>query len=70
MMFPLGFMDISLLLAVTAMILLVTSELLSPNFGVAHIKINTRNLKNAAMIFSLLFLTTIVIEIIGMILNP
>jgi hypothetical protein len=70
MMFPLGFLDISLLLAVTAMILLITSELLSPYFGVAHMKINRKNLKNAATVFSILFLATVIIEIVSIILNP
>lgn len=69
MQFPLGFWDISLLLAVTAIILLVTSELLSPYYGKANIRINKKRLKNTALTFSLLFLTTVAVRIIAIIIS-
>jgi hypothetical protein len=49
MMFPLGFWDISLLLVVTSIILLLTSELLSPHYGRVNILINKKKLKNIAI---------------------
>jgi len=67
--FPLTFWDISLLLAVTAIILLVTSELLSPYYGKTSLKINKKKLRNAAITTSILFLATVGIRIITIILN-
>jgi hypothetical protein len=67
--FPLSFWDISLLLAVTAIILLVTSELLSPYYGKTSLKINKKKLRNAALTTSILFLATVGIRIITIILN-
>jgi hypothetical protein len=58
--FPLTIPDISLLLAVCATILLVTSELLSPHYGRTSVKINRTKLKNTAIVFSILFLATVV----------
>lgn len=70
MMFPLSFSDISLLLATTAIILLITSELLSPYYGKINIQINKKRLKNTALAFSILFLTTVAIRIISIIIAP
>ena len=42
MQFPLGFWDISLWLAVTAIILLITTELISPYYGKTNILINKK----------------------------
>jgi len=67
MTFPLSFSDISLLLATTAIILLITSELLSPYYGKINIQINKKRLKNAALATSTLFLTTVAIRIISII---
>jgi len=69
MTFPLGFWDISLLLAVMAIILLITSELLSPYYGKINIRINRKRLKNAALATSALFLATVVIRIAGIIIG-
>ncbi|MDH7564238.1 MAG: hypothetical protein QHH24_05075 [Candidatus Bathyarchaeota archaeon] len=68
MTFPLDFWNISLLLAVTAIILLVTSELLSPYYGGVNIQINKKRLKHAAIAFALVFLATVAIRIVGIIL--
>jgi len=65
-MFP----DLSLWLAVTAIILLITSELLSPSYGSTNIYINNKRLKNSALAISILFLATLAIRIINMVLNP
>jgi hypothetical protein len=70
MTFPLGFWDVSLLTAITAIILLITSELLSPHYGKVNIQIDRRRLKNAAMTFSIIFLATVAIRIVSIILSP
>lgn len=69
MTFPLGFWDVSLLTAITAIILLVTSELLSPYYGKVDILINRKRLKTTAMAFSTVFLATVAIKIISIILS-
>jgi hypothetical protein len=60
---PFGFWDVSLLLAVTAIILLVTSEMLSPHYGRINILINRRRLKKIAIATSIAFLATVAIRI-------
>jgi hypothetical protein len=60
---PLNIWDISLLLAVCAAILLVTSEILSPHYGRTSIKINRNRLKNTAIAFSILFLATVAVRV-------
>ncbi len=67
MQFPLNLWDISLLLAVTAIILLITSEMLSPYYGKINILINRKRLKNTAWTFSILFLATVAIRIASLI---
>jgi len=68
-MFPIGFWVISLLLAITAIILLITSELLSPHYGKVNILINKKRLRNTAITVSTLFLITVAIRITEIILN-
>ena len=63
MNFPLNFWDISLWLAVTAIILLITSELLSPYYGKTNLIINKKRLRNIATITATLFLITVAIRI-------
>ena len=70
MSFPLNFWDISLLLAITAIILLITSEMLSPYHGKINIRISRKKLKNAAFAVSILFLATVAIRIISIIIAP
>jgi hypothetical protein len=67
--FPLNLWDISLLLAIAAIVLLVTSELLSPYYGKTSLRINKKRLKNAALTTSTLFLLTVAIRIATIILN-
>jgi hypothetical protein len=67
MSFPLSFWDISLWLAVTAIILLITSELISPYYGKINLLINKKRIKNVALIMSTLFLITVAIRIYGII---
>jgi hypothetical protein len=68
-MFPLNIWDASLLFAVTAIVLLITSELLSPYYGRVNLKISRKRLRNSALFFSTLFLTTVAIRIAAIILN-
>ena len=70
MAFPLNLSDISLLLAVESIVLLVTSELLSPYYGAANLKINKKRLRNASIVMPSLFLITVAIRIAGILLNP
>ena len=70
MTFPLGLWDISLWLAITAVILLITSEMLSPYYGKVNIRIDRKKLKNVALAVSILFLITVAIKIINLILTP
>lgn len=65
MKFPLGIWDISLLLGITAIILLITLELLSPSYGSVNVTINRKRLKNVTMTVSTLFLITVAIRIIA-----
>jgi hypothetical protein len=65
MTFPLGFWDVSLWLAVTAIILLITSEMLSPYYGKINIHINKKRLKNAGLAVSMAFLFTVGVRIMN-----
>ena len=70
MNFPLSFWDISLWLAITAIILLITSEMLSPHYGKINIRIERKRLKNVAFAGSILFLATVAIRIISIVSTP
>jgi len=61
--FPLSFWDISLWLAFIAIILLVTTELVSPYYGKTKLLINKKKLKNIALAISTLFLISAAIRI-------
>lgn len=69
MTFPLSFWDLSLWLAITAIILLITSELISPYYGKTNILINKTRLKNAALTTGTLFLITVAIRIYEIIIT-
>ncbi len=63
---PFTFSDLTLLLAVGAISLLITSELASSQHGLTNLTINKKKLRNATITVSLLFLVTIVIQIINL----
>jgi hypothetical protein len=65
--FPLSFWDISLWLAVTAIVLLITSELISSYYGRTNILINKKRLRNVALTMGILFLITVAIRIYSII---
>jgi len=67
--FPLSLWDISLWLAITAIILLVTSELISPYYGKTNLIINKKRLRNTSLAFSTLFLITVGIRIATIIIS-
>jgi hypothetical protein len=67
MQFPLSFWDVSLWLAVTSIILLATSELLSPHYGHTNLLINQKRLKQTALALGILFLITVAIRIYAII---
>jgi hypothetical protein len=67
--FPLSLWDISLWLAVTTIILLATSELLSPHYGKTGILIQKRRLRAAALAVGLLFMSTVFIRIYQIIVS-
>ncbi len=70
MPFPLSFLDISLWLAITAIKLLITSEMLSQYLAKINIHINRKKLRNVAFLLSILFLATVAIRIINILFPP
>jgi len=69
MAFPLNLSDVSLLLAVESIVLLITSELISPYYGEADLKISKKRLRNSAIAISVLFLATVALRITSILLN-
>jgi len=69
MQFSLGFYDISLWLAISAIILLATSELLSPYYGRTGLLIEKGRLRRVALVLGILFLSTVAIRIYQIILT-
>jgi len=67
MRFPLTFWDISLWLAVMAIILLTTSELLSPYYGRTGMVLDKRRLRTIALVMGMLFMATVAVRVIGII---
>ncbi len=69
MRFPLEFYDISIWLALSSIILLITSELTNPLYGKTNLIIERKRLKNIAIIISIFFLLFAVIKIYQIILT-
>jgi hypothetical protein len=63
MQVPLDFWDVSLWLAVTSVILLITAQLVSAYDGPSTLLIDSRKLKTAALTMGILFLATVAIHI-------
>jgi len=59
----LGFWDLSLWTAVAAIILLATSELLSPYYGRSGVFIDRKRLRIVALAVALIFLATVAYRI-------
>ena len=66
--FPLGFWDFGLWVAITAIILLVTSELLAPYYGHTSLVIDRGRMRIAALALGVVFLIFVVIRAAGIIL--
>jgi hypothetical protein len=60
---PLDFWNVSLWLAVTSIILLITAQLVSAYDGPSTLLIDSRKLKAAALTMGILFLATVAIRI-------
>ena len=65
MILPLDFGDLSILLAITAIILLITSEFLSSYQR--KVLVNRRKLRKAGIVFAVFFLLTVGIRIVSII---
>jgi len=61
--FPLSLSDISFVLAIVAIVLLITSELASPYLGRMNLAIEKKVLRRAALMFTFAFLFTAVLRV-------
>jgi len=66
MRFPLTFLDINLWLAAIALILLATSEILSPYYGRTGIFLDRRKLRIVAFVVGIIFMATFIVRMIGL----
>lgn len=66
---PLTFDEFTLWLAMSSVILLVTSELLSSHYGGKQILVNRKRLRNIALAASVLVLITMAIRVANLILD-
>jgi hypothetical protein len=64
---PLAFSDLSLLVVMGAIILLITTGLASPRYGLTNLTINKKKLRNSAFFMGLLLLLIVVINVINII---
>ena len=62
---PLAFQDLSLLLAVSALLLLITTELVPNLFGEKTLISDMKKLRNLAIILGALFMVTVTITILN-----
>jgi len=60
---PLNFSDLTLWLAITSIILLATSELISPYYGKTSLLIEKKRLRSAALTTGIIFILAIIIQI-------
>lgn len=67
--FPLNFWDISIWLAVTAVLMLVVSEMLSPRYGKVNIQLDRKRLYRVALAVTVLFLLTVAMKIYVVVSN-
>jgi hypothetical protein len=66
---PINSSDLSLLLAVGAIILLITVELANPIYGLTNLTLNKKKLRYVAQITGLLFLLMIALRAINKIIG-
>jgi uncharacterized membrane protein len=70
MQIPLDFWNVSLWLAVTGIILLITAQLASAYDGKATILVDQKKLRTTALVIGILFLATVAIRIYGIVTSP
>jgi len=70
MSFPFTFWDVSLWLAITAIILLATAEIISPYYGRTNLIIEKKKLKRVSLVLGILFLITVVIRVYEIVISP
>jgi hypothetical protein len=63
MQLPLSFFDITLWLAITALILLVTAELISPYYGRLNLLIEKNRLRLASILVGIAFILSIILNL-------
>ncbi len=63
MQLPLTFSDITLWLAITSIILLATSELISPYYGKTSLLIEKKRLRYVALTTGIIFILAILVQI-------
>jgi hypothetical protein len=68
MEFPPGLWDVSLWLAIVAIILLATSELVSPYRGQTNLLIDKKRLRRVALVVGILFLMTLALRVFFMLI--
>lgn len=61
---PLDFTDASILLAIGAILLLITSQILPAFYGSADSTINKKRLENAAIFTGIMFLGAVIIKVV------
>jgi len=66
---PIDFWNVSLWLAVTAIILLITAQIVSAYEGPGSLLVDKKRLKSAALVIGILFLVTVAIRIYGIIIS-
>ena len=69
MTFPLSLSDMNILLGVVALLLLVTSTLVSSYHGKVKILISKKRLSGVAAVVAVLFLVTVAVKIMDVILG-
>lgn len=66
MIFPLDILDMSQLYAIMALILTITSEMISP-MRAPYMRLNKKKLRQTAIAFAILFLITVTLELLRII---
>ncbi len=69
MVIPLTFVDFSVWLAITSIILLATSEIVSARYGRTKLYIEKKRLRKIAFVLGYLFLFTVMIRVYEIIIS-
>jgi len=69
MSIPLSIDELTIWLALTSIILLATSEVLSPHYGRIHVFISRKRLRNVSMVVSFIFLAFIAIKVLNVVFS-